>query len=103
MALYCSKKTIVIIKKNNVKTPQWFYFLNCLHSSATENKRKSRKKVCENKDFCSVEMTSEGTKISEFNQYQNSDKAPFTIYADLEFLIEKIGRCKRNPENWSTT
>ena len=55
---------------------------------ATENKRESHKKVCENKEFCNVEDTkimlpSEDTKILEFNQYQKSDKAQFVIYADL--------------------
>ena len=29
-------------------------------------------------------MPSEDTKISEFNQYQKSDKAPFITYADVE-------------------
>ena len=29
--------------------------------------------------------------------------APFIIYADLEYLIEKIDRCKTNPENSFTT
>ena len=48
-------------------------------------------------------MPSEDTKILEFNQSQNSDKAPFTIYADLECIIEKSDRCKNNPENSSTT
>ena len=43
-------------------------------------------------------MPSENTKILAFNQYQNFDKAPFTIYADLECIIEKIDRCKNNPE-----
>ena len=28
-------------------------------------------------------MPSENTKISEFNQYQKSDKTPFIIYADF--------------------
>ena len=32
-----------------------------------------------------------------------SDKAPFTIYADLECIIEKIDRCKNNPENLYAT
>ena len=32
--------------------------------------------MCENKDFYSVGMTFEETKILEFNQYQKSDKAP---------------------------
>ena len=54
-----------------------FYCLNCFHSFATENKRESHKKVCENKDFYSIVMPSEGTNILQINQYQNSDKAPF--------------------------
>ena len=48
-------------------------------------------------------MSSEDTKILEFNQYQTSDKAPFIFYAGLEFLIEKIDRCKNNPEKLFTT
>ena len=48
-------------------------------------------------------MSFEDIKILEFNQYQKSDKAPFITYADLECLIEKIDRCKNNPENSSTT
>ena len=48
-------------------------------------------------------MTSKDTKILEFNQYQKSDKPPFIIYAQLEFIIEKIDGCKNNPENSSTT
>ena len=58
--------------------------------------------MCENKDFCNAVMPSEDSKILEFNQYQKSDKEPFIIYAYLEFLIEKIDRCKSNPENLST-
>ena len=48
-------------------------------------------------------MPSKDTKILEFNQYQKSDKVPFIIYADLEFIIKKIDGCKNNPENSSTT
>ena len=48
-------------------------------------------------------MPSEDTKILEFDQFQKSDKAPFIIYADLECVIEKIDKCKNNPENSSTT
>ena len=46
-------------------------------------------------------MPYEGTKILEFNHYQKSDKAPFTIYTDLKCIIEKIDGCKSNPENSS--
>ena len=61
------------------------------------------KKVCGNKDFCNVIMTSEDTKILEFNQYQKSDKAPFIIYADIECIIKKIDGCKNNPETLSSS
>ena len=50
-------------------------------------------------------MSFEDTKILNFNQYQKSDKyqksnkASFVIYADLEFLIEKIDGCKNDSEN----
>ena len=48
-------------------------------------------------------MSSEDTKILEFNQYQKSHKAPFIIYADLECILGKTDECKINPENSSTT
>ena len=44
-------------------------------------------------------MPFEDTKILEFNQYQKSNKLPFTIYADIDCIIKKIGGCKNNPEN----
>ena len=71
-----------------------FCCLNCLYSFRTKNKFESHKKVCENKDFCNVIMPFEDTEILEFNQYQKSDKALFTISADLECIIEKIDGCK---------
>ena len=46
-------------------------------------------------------MPSEDTKILEFNQYQKSDKATIIIYADLEYITEKIDGCKNNPEDSS--
>ena len=100
MLLSCSKKTTSIIKRDCIKNNGDFY---CLHSFKTKNKLKSLERVCENKDFCSVVMPSEDTKILELNQYQKSDKGSFIIYANLECIIEKIDGCKNNPENSSTT
>ena len=34
-------------------------------------------------------------KILEFNQYQRSDTASIIIYAELECLIEKIGKISK--------
>ena len=39
-------------------------------------------------------MSSEDTKILEFNQYCKSDKPTFIVYADLESLILKINDAK---------
>ena len=66
MALSCSQKIINIIKSNCIKNNGDFYCLNCLHCFRTK-KLELDKKVCENKDFCSVTMPSEDTKILEFN------------------------------------
>ena len=48
-------------------------------------------------------MPFQNIKILEFKQYKKSDKTLFIIYADFERIIEKIGGCKNNPENSSTT
>ena len=69
----------------------------------TKNKLESHKRACENKNFSNVNMPSADTKILEFNQHQKSDKSPFIIYADFQFMIGKINGCKNNPENSSTT
>ena len=76
-----------------------FCCLNYFHSFKTKNKFESHKKLCKNKDFYNIIMHSEGIKILEFNLYQKSHELAFIIYADLEFLIENINRCKNNPEN----
>ena len=47
-------------------------------------------------------MPSEDNHVLEFNQYQKSDKTPFVLDVDLEYLIENIDKCKKNPENSST-
>ena len=36
-----------------------FYCLNCFHSFRTENKLKKHKNVCENHDYCYVEIPKE--------------------------------------------
>ena len=48
-------------------------------------------------------MPSKDTKILEFNQYHKTDKAPTTIYADLECLIKGNDESKDDPITSSTT
>ena len=66
-----------------------FYCLNCLHSFLIKNKFNSLEKLCKNKDFCGVTMSSEKDDILEFNQCMKSDKMTYIIYAHIECLIKK--------------
>ena len=55
-----------------------FYRLNCF---LTENNLEKHKKVCENHDYCYVEMPKEDNKILKYNHGEKSMKVPFIIYA----------------------
>ena len=57
------------------------------------------KKVCENKYFGHVAVSSEVMKILESNQYQKPDKASYVIYTDLECLKEKTDWRKNDSQN----
>ena len=48
-------------------------------------------------------MPEEDNKILKYNYGEKSTRVPFTIYADLESLLEKMNTCHNNPENSSTT
>ena len=74
-----------------------FYYLSCFQSYTTVNKLKKHKKVCENHDYCHVEMPKEDNKILKYNQRENSMKITFVIYADLQSFLEKMHTCHNNP------
>ena len=80
-----------------------FYCLNCFHSYLTENKLEAHKKICENHDYCHVEMSTKNNNIIKYNHGEKSMKLPFVIYADLECLLEKMSTCINNPNESSTT
>ena len=67
-----------------------FYCLNCFHSYSTEKKVKKHKRVCNDHDYCYVEMPNEYNKIVKYNHGEKSIKVPAIIYADLESLLEKM-------------
>ena len=75
-----------------------FYCLNCFHSCRTEKKLKKHEKVCSDHDYCYVEMPNQDNKILKYNDGEKSMKAPCTIYADLECLLEKMHSYQNNPE-----
>ena len=72
------------------------------HSYTTENKLKKHKNVCKNQDYCYVETPEEDDKILKCKQVEKFIKVPFTIYAELESLPEKMNTSHNNPKNSST-
>ena len=74
-----------------------FYCLNCLHSFRTDNALKKHERLCENNDYCSVEMPTKLNKILKYNHGEKSLKTPFVIYVDLECLLLKQQSCQNNP------
>ena len=80
-----------------------FYCLNCFRSYRTINKFELHKKICGNHDYCCIEMPTKDNNIIKYNQGEKSIKMPFTIYADLECLLEKMSTCINNPNESSTT
>ena len=76
-----------------------FYCLNCFHSDHTFNKLKKHKRVCNNHDYCHVDMPEEDKNILKYRPGEKSLKVPFIIYVDLEFILKKEQSCQNNPAN----
>ena len=74
-----------------------FYCLNCFHSYTTHNKLKKHERVCNNFDYCRVDMPKEHEKI-KYLHGEKSLRVPFIIYADLEWLLKKVQSCQNDPE-----
>ena len=80
-----------------------FHCLNCFRSYRTKSKLELHKKICENHDYCKVEMPARDNNIIKYDHGENSMKVTFVIYADLECLLKKMSTCINNPNESSTT
>ena len=60
-----------------------FYCLNRFHSCSTKEKLEKHEKVCNDHDYCYVEILNDKDKILKYNHEEKSLKAPLMIYADL--------------------
>ena len=75
-----------------------FYCLNCFYSYTTKSKLKKHERVCNDHDYCYVEIPDEDHKILKYNQGEKSLKAPAIIYTDLDCWLEKMRSCQNNLE-----
>ena len=76
-----------------------FYCLNCFHSYCALNKLKKHERVCNNYDYCLIDMPEEHEKI-KYIPGEKSLKVPFIIFADLECLLKKTQYCQNNPKKF---
>ena len=74
------------------------YYLNCFHSYRTLNKLKKHERICNNHDYCCIDMPKENEKI-KYLPGEKSLKAPFIAYVDLECILKKMQYCQNNPKN----
>ena len=102
--LYLAVKNLPGLLKRITSTHEKdIYCLNCFHSCRTKSKLESHKKICENRDYCHVEVLTKDNNIIKYNHGEKSMKVPFIIYVDLECLLEKMNTCINNPNESSTT
>ena len=88
------KSLSALLRRITSKHDRDFYCLNCFHSYSTKNKLKKYEKVCNDHDYCYVEMPDEDNKILKYNHGEKSMKSPFITYADLECLLKKCTHVK---------
>ena len=70
-----------------------FYCLNCFHSYRTLNKLKKLERVCNNHDYCRIDMPEENEKI-KYLPGEKSLKAPFLVSLDLKCIIKEYNIVK---------
>ena len=63
--------------------------MNCLHSFRTDDVLKRHERLCDNNDYCNVEMPTQINNKLKYNYGEKPLKVLFTIYADLEYLLTK--------------
>ena len=91
---FAGKKLSGLLRGITSKHKEDFYCLNCFHSYSTKDSLKKHKDVCENHDYCYIEMPKEDDKVLKCSHGEKSMKVPFVIYADLESFLEKMNTCQ---------
>ena len=92
-----------LLKRITSNHKEDFYCLNYFCAYSTKNKLEAHKKICENHDYCHVEMPTKDNNTIKYNQGEKSIKLPFVVYADLECLLETVSTCQNNSSESSTT
>ena len=65
------KRLSILLRGITSKHNGDFYCLNCFNSYSTNEKLDKHRNVCENHDYCCVEMPEKDNKISKYNYGEN--------------------------------
>ena len=76
-----------------------FYCLGCLHSFRTDNALKKHERLCNNHNYCHIEMPTRDNNTLKYNHGEKSLKVPWVIYADFECLLVEQQSCQNNPND----
>ena len=74
---------------------------DCFHSYPSTKSLEKHMKVCENKDYCYIEMPEKGESL-KYQPGVKSMKALYIIVADIESLLRKMDTCANDPSKSST-
>ena len=72
------KELSVLLRRITSKHYGDFYCLNCFHSHSTKDKLKKHENVCENHDYCYVEMPKDNKKL-KYNHGEKSMKVAILV------------------------
>ena len=70
--------------------------MGCFHSFQTDNALKQHERLCDNHNYCHIDMPTRDT--SKYNHGEKSLKIPWIIHADFECLLIKQELYQNNPE-----
>ncbi|KYN18063.1 hypothetical protein ALC57_09637 [Trachymyrmex cornetzi] len=67
-----------------------FFCDRCLHYFSTSVKLHSHTMDCRNINNCVIRQPNEDDKWLEFGNYNNKERVPFIVYADLQCVLQKM-------------
>ena len=76
-------------------------FFRCLHYFSANEKLQSHVMDCEKMNDSSIRLPSEDDRWLEFGNYNNRERVPFIVYADLECVLRKTKSDKEDASSYA--